>query len=90
MKKYEQSEKILDKAIKLDPTDFYNFDTKSLLYREWGKYEKALEINKQMLKEFPNDEEQTLEHFIETYKKMDNYNMVEEYKEKLRKLKDLK
>jgi len=90
MKKYEESLKYLNKSIELDPLDFYNFDTKVILYQDWEKYEESLEVLHHTLREFPDQEEKILNHFITTYKKMDNHEMVKEYKEKLQKLKDLK
>jgi tetratricopeptide (TPR) repeat protein len=90
MRKYKESLECLKRAIEIDPTDFYNVDMQSQTYREWGKYEKALEINEQMLKKFPDDKESIYQSFIEIYQGMNDQNKVEEYKEKLQKLRDLK
>ena len=90
MKKYEESLKHINMAIEKFPEDSYSYRRKSLLYADQEEYEKSLEIINDMLKKFPDEEEEIMNDFISIYTKMENFDMVKEYEEKLQKLNDLK
>ncbi len=86
--KYEEAIENFNKSIKLKSI-YWPYARKCNTYRDWKKYEEAIEVAENMLKQFPNEDKNTIEIIIEIYKKMNNEDKVKEFNEKLEKLEDL-
>ena len=90
MKKYDDAIKNLNAAIDIDPKWYWVHSIKFMTYQEMGDFDNAIKFSNLLFEKFPDNEKDTNDLMISLGKEMGDENMVKEYKEKNRKLKDLK
>ncbi len=64
---YNEAEVIIEKALEIDPEDFYTWNSRVLLFMEANEFQKAIDVYERMLTLHPKPESDKVRKYMENY-----------------------
>ncbi len=80
---YNEAEVIIEKALEIDPEDFYTWSSRGVLFMKVNEFQKAIDVFEHMLTLRPKPESDKIRKHLENYFTDYYYNLKDEYDKKI-------